>query len=121
MNNGKVKIGMTQFACVPDRAANLAKAEAQIREMTKRGAKVICTQELFADRYFAQIVDYRCYDFAEPADGPLYITGIVGTAHSLQNSPASGLYRKMKVGPDSFICQHTEQRTETFRFQRREA
>ena len=70
MNKGRVTIGMTQFACVPDHAANLAKAESQIREMAKRGAKVICTQELFADRYFAQIVDFKCYDLAEKADGP---------------------------------------------------
>ncbi|MDR2295864.1 MAG: hypothetical protein LBD95_03615, partial [Clostridiales Family XIII bacterium] len=70
MNKGKLKIGMTQFTCVADREANLAKAESQIREMAKRGAKVICTQELFSSRYFAQIIDFKCYDLAEPTDGP---------------------------------------------------
>jgi N-carbamoylputrescine amidase len=70
MNKGKVKVGMTQFACVADREANLAKAESQIREMAKRGAKVICTQELFGGVYFAQTVDFRHYDLAEPRDGP---------------------------------------------------
>lgn len=70
MNKGKVKIGMTQFACVPDRKANLAKAEKQIRELAVMGAKIICTQELFTGQYFAQIIDYTKYDWAEPADGP---------------------------------------------------
>ena len=70
MNKGKVKIGMTQFACVPDREANLDKAEEQIRSMAQEGAKIICTQELFGGMYFAQIIDYTKYDWAEPVDGP---------------------------------------------------
>ena len=70
MNKGKVKIGMTQFACVSDREANLDKAEEQIRSMAQEGAKIICTQELFSGMYFAQIIDYTKYDWAEPVDGP---------------------------------------------------
>jgi len=70
MNKGKIKIGMTQFACVDDRERNLKKAEEQIREMAAKGAKVICTQELFNGLYFAQIIDYTKYDWAEPVDGP---------------------------------------------------
>ena len=34
------------------------------------GAKIICTQELFNGQYFAQIIDYTKYDWAEPLDGP---------------------------------------------------
>lgn len=70
MNKGKVKIGMTQFACVSDREKNIEKAEEQIRSMASKGAKVICTQELFNGQYFAQIIDYTKYDWAEPVDGP---------------------------------------------------
>lgn len=70
MKKGKVTIGMTQFACVPERKENLEKAKDQIRELAARGAKVICTQELFNGQYFAQIIDYTKYDWAEPADGP---------------------------------------------------
>ena len=55
MNKGKVKIGMTQFACVKDRAENMKKAEEQIRALAAGGAKVICLQELFNGQYFAQI------------------------------------------------------------------
>ena len=70
MNKGKVKIGMTQFSCVEERDANLKKAEEQIREMAAMGAKIICTQELFFGKYFAQIIDYTKYDWAEAVDGP---------------------------------------------------
>ncbi len=69
MNKEKVKIGMTQFSCVPDRVGNCIKAEQQIREMAAMGAKIICTQELFASQYFAQIIDCTKYDWAEPVDG----------------------------------------------------
>ncbi|MDR2457568.1 MAG: carbon-nitrogen hydrolase [Clostridiales Family XIII bacterium] len=69
MNKGKLKIGMTQFAASPEKDKNIAKAESQIREMAKEGAKIICTQELFSGQYFAQIIDYKAYDFAEPLDG----------------------------------------------------
>jgi N-carbamoylputrescine amidase len=70
-NKGKVTIGMTQFAASESYESNLDKAEEQIRAMAAKGAKVICTQELFARRYFAQIIDYRCYAYAEPVDGPV--------------------------------------------------
>jgi len=70
MNKGKITIGMTQYACVPDRAENMKKAEEQIRAMAKQGAKVICTQELFNGQYFCQIIDYQKYDWAEPVSGP---------------------------------------------------
>ncbi|MDR0851504.1 MAG: carbon-nitrogen hydrolase [Clostridiales Family XIII bacterium] len=70
MNKGKVTIGMTQFTCVPNIDENIDKAEQQIRAMAAQGAKIICTQELFAGQYFAQIIDYKSYDLAEPIDGP---------------------------------------------------
>ncbi|MDR1292304.1 MAG: carbon-nitrogen hydrolase [Clostridiales Family XIII bacterium] len=65
----KVKIGMTQFAAAERYEANLEKAEEQIRAMAARGAKVVCTQELFARRYFPQTIDYACYGHAERPDG----------------------------------------------------
>ncbi|PKM85137.1 MAG: N-carbamoylputrescine amidase [Firmicutes bacterium HGW-Firmicutes-11] len=70
MNKGKVKIGMTQFACDIDRDKNVEKAAEQIRALAEKGAKIICTQELFRGQYFAQIIDYTKYDWAEPVDGP---------------------------------------------------
>jgi N-carbamoylputrescine amidase len=70
MGKGKVTIGMTQFHCVPNREENMRKGEAQIRALAAKGAKIICTQELFNGLYFPQIIDYTKYDWAEPVDGP---------------------------------------------------
>jgi N-carbamoylputrescine amidase len=71
MNKGKVIIGMTQFGCVPNRHENVEKGEEQIRQLAKKGAKIICTQELFSGQYFPQTIDYTKYDWAEPVNGPL--------------------------------------------------
>jgi N-carbamoylputrescine amidase len=37
--------------------------------MAAAGARIVCTQELFAGKYFAQTMDYRRYDLAEPVNG----------------------------------------------------
>lgn len=70
MNKGKVIIGMTQYACLPDNNKNMEKAVEQIRKMAAMGAKIICTQELFCGQYFPQIIDCSKYDWAEPLNGP---------------------------------------------------
>mgnify|MGYP000894037336 FL=1 len=70
MNKGKITIGMTQFACNIDKNVNLDKAEEQIRKAVESGAKIVCTQELFSNTYFAQTEDITKYDLAEPIDGP---------------------------------------------------
>lgn len=69
MNKGKVKIGMTQYACGVDRKENMEKAVEQIKALAAKGAKIICTQELFNGQYFPQTIDYTKYDWAEPLDG----------------------------------------------------
>ncbi|MBR0597310.1 carbon-nitrogen hydrolase [Sinanaerobacter chloroacetimidivorans] len=69
MNKGKVKIGMIQHACVSDKEHNMKTAERLIREAASKGAKVICTQELFNGQYFCQIIDVAQYDRAETVDG----------------------------------------------------
>lgn len=70
MNKGKVVIGMTQHSCGEDREANIQKVIGMIREAASKGAKVICTQELFAGQYFCQTIDFNKYDWAEPIPGP---------------------------------------------------
>ena len=69
MAKGKVTIGMIQHECGIDRNANIKKAVELIREAASKGAKIICTQELFAMQYFCQTVDYAKYDWAEPIPG----------------------------------------------------
>ena len=53
-----VKFAVTQFASGADRAANVARAEALVREAAAKGANAVLLQELFETPYF------RCQDQA---------------------------------------------------------
>jgi N-carbamoylputrescine amidase len=63
-------LGLVQMACSPDPRANTAKAAARVREAARRGADVVCLQELFRSPYFCQREDAAAFDFAEPVPGP---------------------------------------------------
>lgn len=63
-------IGLVQHACVEDRGANLERAVAGIRTAAKRGAQIVCLQELFRSRYFCKVESAERFDLAEPIPGP---------------------------------------------------
>ena len=65
-----VTLALLQHACGDDPAANLDKTLALAGEAAKRGANIICTQELFRSVYFCQSEDYRNFELAEPVPGP---------------------------------------------------
>ena len=50
----QVTVAATQFACTPNPAENLARAEELVREAAARGAQVILLQELFETPYFCK-------------------------------------------------------------------
>src|SRR5499427_5876343 len=50
--------------------ANLATALPRIRTAAKKGAQIICLQELFRSRYFCQSEDHRNFRLAETIPGP---------------------------------------------------
>jgi predicted amidohydrolase len=50
---------------------NLEKTARFIKQAAKRGADIVCLQELFAYRYFAQTQDQRFIELAEPIPGRL--------------------------------------------------
>jgi N-carbamoylputrescine amidase len=50
---------------------NLEKTARFIKQAAKKGAGIVCLQELFACRYFAQTKDSRFFDLAEPIPGRL--------------------------------------------------
>jgi N-carbamoylputrescine amidase len=56
--------------CDADPAANLARVTERIREAARRGANVVCTQELFRSEYFCQREDHEFFKLAEPIPGP---------------------------------------------------
>lgn len=97
MNKGKVIIGMTQFKACEKKEKNLRKAEEQIRALAEMGAKIICTQELFAGKYFPQTIDYKAYDWAEPIDGPIN-TMISSLAKALDVVIVSSYYEYVMDG-----------------------
>src|ERR1043165_3433096 len=66
----KLTLGLLQHACGPDPKANLKKCLALAERAAKRGAKIICTQELFRSQYFCQSEDHAYFDLAEPIPGP---------------------------------------------------
>lgn len=65
-----VHVALVQMACGADRAENIQRTEAHVRAAAAGGAQIVCLQELFAARYFPQVVDVRGYDLAEPLPNP---------------------------------------------------
>ncbi len=70
MTNSTVKVGVVQMTCVADVKANLKKAIAQIRDTAKKGAQIVCLQELFTSLYFCQSENHENFDLAEAVPGP---------------------------------------------------
>lgn len=70
MSNGAFKIGLVQLAVGPDKESTVAAHEDAIREAAKRGAQVICLQELFDAPYFCKVTDAERFNLAEPMPGP---------------------------------------------------
>ena len=58
------------MAMSSDRADNMARAQAHVREAARQGATVVCLPELFLSRYFCQTEDADLFALAEPVPGP---------------------------------------------------
>ncbi len=99
MSKKIVTLGLLQHACGADPKANLKKTLALTEQAARKGAKIICTQELFRSQYFCQNEDHAYFDLAEPIPGPSTVAfqkiakkhGVVIVA-SLFEKRASGLY-----------------------------
>jgi len=66
----KVKIGTVQMTCTSEPKENLAKAIERVREAAKKGAQIVCLQELFTSLYFCDVEDYENFKLAEAIPGP---------------------------------------------------
>ena len=103
-----VTLGLIQMACTADPAANLARVLDRIREAARRGARLVCTQELFRSEYFCQREDHEFLKLAEPIPGPSTAAlaalakelGIV-IVGSLFEKRAEGLYHNTAVVLDA--------------------
>jgi agmatine deiminase len=64
-----VTVGLIQTSVSPDLEANLKKTVRRIREAARKGARVICLQELFRTRYFPIDEKIDASHFAETVPG----------------------------------------------------
>jgi len=63
-----VTVAAAQFACRPDPAQNVERAEALVRQAAKRGAQIIQLQALFETPYFCKDQLAELFDLAQPAE-----------------------------------------------------
>ena len=64
-----VTIALIQMSAAEDPGSNLARAVARIRAAAKKGAEIVCLQELFRSRYFPQVEDAQKFNLAETIPG----------------------------------------------------
>src|SRR6185436_7225462 len=62
--------GLVQMSCDLKPETNLKKAIAGVKDAAKRGAQIICLQELFRSQYFCQTEDIQLFKLAETIPGP---------------------------------------------------
>lgn len=108
-NQTNITLGLLQHACGTNPDANLKKALALAERAAKKGANIICTQELFRSQYFCQAENHDYFKLAEPVpNGPSTKAfqalskkyGVVIVV-SLFERRASGLYHNTAVMLDS--------------------
>lgn len=58
------------MTCTADPVENLEKAVAKVYEAAKKGAQIVCLQELFRSLYFCDVEDYENFKLAEAIPGP---------------------------------------------------
>ena len=65
-----MKVGIVQMCCGADKALNMQKLAARIREAAQKGAELVVLQELHNTVYFCQTENVELFDLAETIPGP---------------------------------------------------
>jgi N-carbamoylputrescine amidase len=65
-----VKVGLVQMSCTGNPEENFQKAIDKTRDAAKKGAQIVCLQELFRSLYFCDVEDYENFKLAESIPGP---------------------------------------------------
>ncbi len=107
-NPRSIRIGLIQMSAVSDPEKNFEKALSRIKEAARRGAQIVCLQELFRSPYFPQTEDAENFVLAEPIPGPSSKVlcgaakkyGIVVVA-SLFEKRTAGLYHNTAIVIDA--------------------
>ena len=95
--NQTVTLGLIQGKCSDNVEQNTGETVQSIREAAKRGAQIICLQELFRSRYFCQVEDPELFNLAEPIPGPSTET-LCGIAEELKVVLIAPLFEKRTEG-----------------------
>jgi N-carbamoylputrescine amidase len=103
-----VPVALVQMRCGEDPPQNLEHAIEGIEEAARRGARIVCLQELFRSQYPCQSQDADRFELAEPIPGPstdalCKLAGARGVAivASLFERRAEGLYHNTAVAIDA--------------------
>lgn len=67
--SSRIKLGLIQTSCSPNPAENFRKTIGRVEEAARKGARIICTQELFRSQYFCQVEDHENFKLAETIPG----------------------------------------------------
>jgi N-carbamoylputrescine amidase len=97
MQHNWVSVGLVQHAMGLDRAGNVERSIAGIREASERGAQLVCLPELFASTYFCQVADPAFFDWAEPLDGPT-VRAVSAVAKECNVSVLTGIFERRTAG-----------------------
>jgi N-carbamoylputrescine amidase len=92
-----VRLGLIQTPCGPEPEENLAKTLAATQDAARRGAQIVCTQELFRSQYFCQSEDHQYFQLAEPIPGPT-TEAFQGLAREHQVVIIASLFEKRAAG-----------------------
>ena len=80
----EITVAATQMACTWDRKANLANAEALVREAADRGARIVLLQELFETPYFCKDQKEAHFALAHGAAGHPVLARMSALAKKLE-------------------------------------
>lgn len=135
-NPSVVNLALVQMSCTASQSDNLDKVDERIAEAAKRGAHIVCLQELFNAPYPCQTEDHARFAWAEPIPGPtsqrmsaaaakhkVVVTGSIfeRRAHGLYHNTALvydvdgsqvGMYRKMHIPDDPLYYENFISRLE---------
>src|SRR5260221_6265846 len=103
----KFTVGLIQMSSSKDASANLDRAIGKIREAAKRGAQIVCLDELFCGEYFCRTEEAALFDLAEAIPGPttdslakIARENNVALVISLFERRAAGFYHNSSAGVD---------------------
>ncbi|MCC6293634.1 MAG: carbon-nitrogen hydrolase [Bryobacterales bacterium] len=98
------RVGLIQTTSGPDAAVNTERHVELVREAARRGAQIVCLQEMYRSPYFCREEDAALFDWAETVPGPSTAAfSRIAREHSLViivpifEKRATGLYHNSAV------------------------